>query len=331
MSLRANPAERATATPQAQAEDRRALAPIAASALVHIIALVLFFLEQALFADRAPRLAEEVPFEVVSEPAPEPPPQPQAQEPPPEPEPERPKEPEPKEKPPRQRIIDDDKPAFDAPRSPSQETLEREAPDRETKAMRRETPNDQRAAKPAQEQAADPQRQQEARAELEAATPETEEDKPEAEVVEQAQPKKEARLEEKQGQAEIKASPEPKPKSIADQLASLEPTPEFKFGGSSKPAPVGGGSARASYYTILFGLIVPRMHIPPHLRNKHPPNQGELVFWVDGAGHLTHQALYRSSGFPELDAAALAAVRGAAPFPPPPDGASRGIVYHFYP
>ncbi|CAN2535409.1 hypothetical+protein [Methylocapsa aurea] len=330
MSLRADPAERLTTPPpESEAPTKRRLAPIILSALVHIVVLAAFLLEQLLLSNEIPTQEQEIPLEVVAE-APQPPPQ---EPPPPEPEPEK-EQPKPEEKqkpPPPQKLVDDEKPAFDAPRAPNQETAEREAPDQQTKSARRDPPNEQHAAKPATEKSADPQKQEAAKEKPEPATPKAEEDKADAEIVEQAQPQLEARLDDKQGEVEIKASPEPKPKSIADQLASLEPLPDFKLGGSSKTAPVSGGTAKTTYLSVLFGLIMRHMNIPPSLRNKTTPNHGVVVFFIDEGGHLTHQAVYRSSGFPDLDNAALSAVRRAAPFPAPPYGHPRGIQFHFDP
>ncbi|TDX66502.1 protein TonB [Methylosinus sp. sav-2] len=329
MSLRADPTERLTTPPASEAPAKRRLAPIILSALIHILVLAAFLLEQLLLSSESPTTEQEIPLEVVAE-APQPPP-PQ-EPPPPEPEKEEPKpEEKQKQKPPPQKLVDDEKPAFDAPRAPNQEKADRDAPDQETKSARREPPNEQHAAKPAQEKSADPQKQQAAKAEPAPAAPKAEEDKADAEIVEQAEPQKEARIDDKQGEVEIKASPEPKPKSIADQLASLEPLPDFKLSGSSKPAPVSGGTAKTTYLSVLFGLIMRHMNVPPSLRNKTTPNHGVVVFFIDEGGHLTHQAVYRSSGFSELDNAALAAVRRAAPFPAPPYGHPRGIQFHFDP
>lgn len=327
MSLKADRAERLIAPPRedAPAPPRRSLVPIAFSLLAHAGVLAILLYEQSLTA--APPREVETPVEVVVEP----PPEQQAQEQPPPPEPEQPK-PEPKEKPPQQKIVEDEKPAFDAPRAPNQEKVERESPDQETKTARAAPPNDERASKPSPEKNRDPEQQAAAQSAPEIALQQAEEDKPDAEIVEKAEPKQETKPDQKQGQVEVKASPEPKKlKSIADQIASLEPLPDFKVAGASKPAPVSGGTAKTTYLSVLFGLIMRQMHIPPHLRGKNAPNHGVVAFYVDERGNLVHQAVYRSSGFSELDAAAIAAVRRAAPFPPPPSGRSHGIQFHYSP
>jgi protein TonB len=47
-----------------------------------------------------------------------------------------------------------------------------------------------------------------------------------------------------------------------------------------------------------------------------------VAFGISPAGEVTYADVARSSGSPALDRAAIAAVRGAAPFPPPPAGAT---------
>lgn len=327
MSLKADPAERLIAPPGARppAPARRSLVPVALSLLAHAGVLAILLYEQSRVVDEPPR-EEEIPVEVIAEPPPQPP-----QELPPPPEPE-PPQPQPKEKLPQQKVVDDEKPAFDAPRAANQETVEREAPDQETKTERAAPPNDQLASKPSPEKTPDPQQQAATASAPQAALQRSDDDKPDAEIVEKAEPQQETKPEEKQGQVEVKTSPEPKPlKSIADQIASLAPLPEYKIAGSSKPAPVSGGTARTTYLSILFGMIMRHMHVPPNVRGKTAPQQGVVAFYVDEMGNLTHQVVYNSSGFSELDAAALAAVRRAAPFPAPPRGHPHGIQFHYSP
>ena len=52
--------------------------------------------------------------------------------------------------------------------------------------------------------------------------------------------------------------------------------------------------------------------------------QGRVVFGIVSDGRLIQEAIAIPSGMPELDAAAIAAVRRAAPYPPPPNG---GPIY----
>jgi len=59
-----------------------------------------------------------------------------------------------------------------------------------------------------------------------------------------------------------------------------------------------------------------------------------VAFGLTPSGGLAHARLVRSSGNPVLDRLALATVRGSAPFPPPPAGATSAqlqfsIPFHF--
>jgi protein TonB len=49
-----------------------------------------------------------------------------------------------------------------------------------------------------------------------------------------------------------------------------------------------------------------------------------VVFALTSKGALAYARIGRSSGDASNDQGALAAVRGAGPFPPPPDGATPG-------
>lgn len=49
-----------------------------------------------------------------------------------------------------------------------------------------------------------------------------------------------------------------------------------------------------------------------------------ISFGITRSGGLSYASVSRSSGDPGLDRSVLTAVRGAAPFPIPPDGASSG-------
>jgi periplasmic protein TonB len=78
-----------------------------------------------------------------------------------------------------------------------------------------------------------------------------------------------------------------------------------------------------------MGLISRQLKLPPESRASHLALVGRIGLFVDELGNLTHQALYRASGDPSLDAAWLAAVRRAAPFPAPPRGLPHGFLLQF--
>ncbi len=54
-----------------------------------------------------------------------------------------------------------------------------------------------------------------------------------------------------------------------------------------------------------------------------------VAFGIGPRGQLTSATIARSSGNPALDQAALAHIRRAAPFPPPPGGRSPGFTFEF--
>jgi TonB family protein len=271
--------------------------------------------------------SEEIAVEVVAEP-----PQPQAEAPPPPPPPPQPPKPEeppkPEQKQPepqQQKLRLDEKPAYDAPRAENKEQLKREAPDDSTKSPRLARPEDKTAEKPDPVKPQKPQQQREpdpVQEQGESAA--TEEDAREAEVLERATPKQEPKPQKRAGSPDPKAARGERQKSIAEQIASLEPAPHYKLGGSAKVAPISGGQADPSYLSVVYGYIMRKFH-PAGAR----PEAGVISFYIDPGGHLVHQALRKSSGSPERDQEALAALRRAAPFPPPPEGASVGLAWQF--
>ncbi|WP_395666566.1 TonB family protein [Methylocella sp.] len=269
---------------------------------------------------------EEIPVEIVPEPEPEPPPSPPEPPKPPEPPPPTP------EKQPKPKLQDDERMAVDAPRFENKETVERDAPDPETKARKEAAPSEQNAETPAPPQKPEaPPVAAEIAPEIEEQKQKLAEDKPDAEALDKAAPapvRRPADL--AKAPAQTKAPPtQAKRPSVADQLAALAPSPDYKIGSAAKPSPVGGGTARTSYLSILFGLIMPHMKIPADLRSGRMKAEGIVAFYVDERGNLTHSAVYRASGRPDLDRAAMAAVRAAAPFPPPPRGDPRAIWFHY--
>ncbi len=266
---------------------------------------------------------QEIAVEVVAEPPPE---QKAEQPPPPEPKPEEPPAPEkkPAPEPPQQKLTLDEKPAFDAPRAENKEKLDREAPDDETKAQHLAKPNEETAQKP------DPRHKEKAQQETApqpAQEPEAtgpEEDKREAEVVEQSAPKLGPKPE-KPVKPDPKAAPGEKQKSIADMVASLVPTPEYQLGGAAKTAPITGGTAKPTYLSVVLGYIKRQFRPVGGQRI----NEGVITFYVDPNGNLVHQALRRSSGSAALDQAALTALHRAAPFPPTPTATAIGLIWKY--
>jgi protein TonB len=321
--LRVKPDERLDLP--APLKGRRFLLLFVACLLIH--ALILFFLIiEDRIASAIPTPEEEISVEVVNEPPPQ---QQQAEQPPPPAPEQKPPEPpgpekKPQPKPPQEKLTLDEKPAYDAPRAENKEKLDREAPDDATKAQKLAQPNEQtaptpdpRVKQPQQESAPQPAQEPDA-------TAPQEEDKREAEVVEQA-PKQGAKTDKKPTKPDPKAVVGEKQKSISDMVASLAPVPDFQIGGAAKTAPITGGTAKPTYLSVVLGYIKRQFHPVEAGRSA----DGIITFYVDPEGHLVHQALRQSSGSPALDQAAMTALRHAGPFPPTPTATSIGLIWKY--
>ena len=301
---------------------RRFMTFVLIGLLLHLSILGFLLWQDRKAALMMPPPVEEIPVEVVQEP-------PKEEPPPPKPEPEPPKPEEKQKPPPPPPPPDEEEPAFDAPKAESKTDSKNEAPeDKEQKAPRDDKPTEKVAPKDDTPQGLKDAKDDAGDAKPAEADAEKKiDDKPDAEIIERAQenpkptdkPAAEAAQKSKKGEA----------MSIADQIAAMAPIPDFKLAAPPKKSPVGGGQAKTTYLTILYGLIMPHMRIPPRARALGSLEKGVIAFYIDESGNLTHQAVYRSSGLPDLDAAALSAVRAAAPFPPPPRGLPHAMLFSY--
>ncbi|MGJ0508825.1 MAG: TonB family protein [Methylocystis sp.] len=295
--------------------------------LLHLSILAFLLWEDKHTALPAP--VEEIPVEVITEPPP--PPQEEKKEEPPPPEPEQ--QQQEKQKPPPPPPPPPDKleePATDAPKLESKAKSEQDAPEeqKETKTPRKDTPTEKVVPKDEKPEALKDAEDDADGDKKPAPAPMKEiEDKPDAEVIEQAE--KTPKPVEKPTPDPGKAARKGEGKTIAEMVAAMAPLPAPVFSAPPKTSPVGGGQAKTTYLTILYGLIMPHMRIPPRVRELPMSTKGVVAFYIDEMGNLTHQAVYKTSGLPDLDAAALAAVRAAAPFPPPPRGLPRAMLFSY--
>jgi protein TonB len=322
----ADPSERLIVPRERQARRPSALI-LAACVAAHALLLSILLFEDFSVASE-PTLAEEIPVEIVAELPPE-----QKALPPP---PDLVNPPVVKEKPPPEKTqLDDVEVAHDAPVSGNNDQTHKGEPDKETKAPRvapppklaapqvaREKPEQEKTAPPSKEKAANP-------------SPPAEPQKladntPDAEALDKAQPEAPAKPQKKQAPQDSKSPPaQGKKTTVAQQLAALSPAPNYSIGAAAKAAPISGGTEKASYESLLMGLITRQLHLPPELRAHHLIIVGQIGLFVDELGNLTHQAVYRASGEPALDTAWLAAVRRAAPFPAPPRGLPHGFILQY--
>ncbi|MGH6842911.1 MAG: energy transducer TonB, partial [Methylocella sp.] len=155
-------------------------------------------------------------------------------------------------------------------------------------------------------------------------------DTPEAEALDKAQPEPPAKPQKKAAPRDGKSrAAQGQKATVAQQLAALAQAPNYSLGAAAKSAPIGGGTAKASYESLLFGLITRQFRFPRDARARHLISVGQIGLFVDEMGNLTHQAVYRASGDPALDIAWLAAVRRAAPFLAPPRGLPHGFILQY--
>ena|GEM_PF-731194 len=337
VSLKADTAERLVPPLAHQAENRRTLIFAAG---VHLLLLaLLFFVDLSL--SWAPKEEQEIPVELVAEMPPEPTPEAEKTE---KKEPAKPRElqqdlvtpPTVKPKPPPDQVKLEDVPmAVDAPKFGNDNKTLKGEPEKETKGPRVATPP--KLIKPQPTQDKPEEEKAVSRAEEKAPTEQSSEplkpadDTPDAEALDKAQikPPTKPQIKSKAKEPSKDLPVQGHKQTVAQQLAALAPAPSYSFSSSAKSAPIGGGTEKASYESLLLGLIKRRLHIPPGSRASHLILQGAIFLSVDSTGNLTHQAVFRGSGDPSLDAACLAAVRQAAPFPAPPRGLAESFIWGY--
>jgi len=333
--LSADSAERLVPPSGRETENRRALV---FTAVAHLLLLALLLFADLSFS-RTPKQTEEIPVELVAEMPPAVPPEAEKAE--KKETSARPKQdfvtpPIVKPKP----VLDpakleDVEKAFDAPMAGNDNKTVKGEPEKETKGPRAATPPKLVTPLPTQNQ---PEQEKAAsNAEEKAPTEQSSEplkpadDTPDAEALDKAQivPPTQPRAKSKAKEPSKNPPTQGHKQTVAQQLAALSPSPSFSFGSSRQSAPIAAGTEKASYESLLLGLIRRRLHVPPGSRASHLIFNGAIYLSVDGSGNLTHQAVFRGSGDPSLDAACLAAVRQAAPFPPPPHGSGESFIWGY--
>jgi protein TonB len=122
----------------------------------------------------------------------------------------------------------------------------------------------------------------------------------------------------------------PKPSVLAALPKTFEDVPQVDFGGAAIRSPVTGGAAKSTYLSQLYGLIVPRLHVPALARAYGRPLVGAIAFSVDGRGRLAMRFVAEPSGSMEFDEAAMQAVAAASKsFPPPPKNEPIGMKFTY--
>jgi TonB family protein len=118
------------------------------------------------------------------------------------------------------------------------------------------------------------------------------------------------------------AAPAPTAKTLVGApLPTIQDLPQYKFARSVEKSPVAGGNAESRYLARLHES--PDLHLD--LANRH----GIVDFNLDVGGNLLGRKLVSSSGSPNLDLAAMAAIAAAAPYPAPPHWSPVSLNYNF--
>ena len=253
---------------------------------------------------------EETPVEVIVEKPPEPRPPPQQK--PPEPPPPKPKE--------------DLSPAMSAPRAPSEDKIKTETKEAKTAAPTKlETPTQGQpktapAAAPPKEAAAPAETKQD-QAAKEAAN------KPDAEALDKAR-RKAAKAKESKTK-EAKAAP--RRRQVPDALAALAGAPTLDAAMSfARPTPktkIYGGTEDVRWMSEVEAMLEAKVQKLPHTEHYQAGGRVAICFHVDVSGRVILQDYCLKSGYPDIDRLAMRALIAAAPFPPPPPGLDRGLIW----
>ncbi|MBC2717528.1 MAG: TonB family protein [Desulfobacteraceae bacterium] len=81
----------------------------------------------------------------------------------------------------------------------------------------------------------------------------------------------------------------------------------------------GGFGSRMDYLDMVRLKIESRKQYPPFSRQRNIEGMVTVEFMIGPTGYIFGLTVVRSSGFPSLDEAAIAAVNNAAPFSSPPE------------
>jgi protein TonB len=92
---------------------------------------------------------------------------------------------------------------------------------------------------------------------------------------------------------------------------------------ASAPSPAASGALVADYQRAVAARISAVKRYPDAARERAPQGVAVVSFSIGASGEVAGVSIARSAGDPMLDAEAVATVRRASPFPPPPSGAPR--------
>lgn len=122
----------------------------------------------------------------------------------------------------------------------------------------------------------------------------------------------------------------PRPQHAVAAPAKLQGAPHVSTTSAPAAAAAGGigrgrSDAEANYRGRVAAHLARYRQFPPEARNRGDHGRAVVSFSLDGSGAVTEARLVRGTGVAALDREAVAMVRRASPFPPPPDG--RGMSF----
>ncbi len=129
-----------------------------------------------------------------------------------------------------------------------------------------------------------------------------------------------------------RVEPEPRPRRpSAERKPEPRPAPARPAVERPPPAQPAAPSPAAigAWKSAIAGRIAANRTYPESARARGAAGTTIVSLSIGPGGALAGASVTQSSGQPDLDAAAMSAVRRAAPFPPPPPGAPRGFSVPF--
>ena len=220
----------------------------------------------------------------------------------------------------------DEKVATDAPRAANDEKVMKEAPDEATHSPKAAPEEEPSKIKPADASAQASENTSDSKP-AEAAAPQSLDHRADGDPVEAAQALQPDTQKQTKAEQAVPIWQTARPPT-QNPLAAIVATPDYRFASASKNAPIAGGKAASTYLSIIYGLVMARIH-SPEVAAGRAQTMGEIDFSLDLSGRLLRQRIVKSCGSPELDSAAMAAIRAAAPFPPPPTGTGLSLNLHY--
>lgn len=125
-----------------------------------------------------------------------------------------------------------------------------------------------------------------------------------------------------------KTPPKPEEPVAAPKPPTSAAAPDNPLAAALGYSPVGGGDAKTTYLSTVYGLVAAHMDLTKVAAGR-PHKPGEIVFAIDFGGSLVGAKILKSTGLRDMDAAALAAVHAASPYPLPPTGSGITLSLKF--